>query len=260
MAAVGHGAAEPLAQPAPDVRVRLLRLRRGRVPPGADRPDRLVGDDESGGARRQAIEAVLDLPIEHRERFVPLALLERLADADDRRQAAGDRRGHLAVDDRIGFAEQPPPLGVADDHVLAPASLSIGGHLAGERAFALPVDVLRGDADVRAACGSRHGLDRGERRRDDDLDAGDVLHQCCSSFAKTTASLTVLNIFQLPAMRGVLMLMCAGQAGTVGRAIQPLLPIQPFQPILPCPSAPRRPAASGRREIRATRRRRSRCA
>src|SRR6188508_1195581 len=39
VALVGRAAAEPLAQPLPDVRVRLLRLDRRRGPAGADRPD-----------------------------------------------------------------------------------------------------------------------------------------------------------------------------------------------------------------------------
>ena len=49
---VGGVAAEPLPQPLADVRVRLAGLRRGRVPPGADRPDRLVGDDQRGRPAR----------------------------------------------------------------------------------------------------------------------------------------------------------------------------------------------------------------
>src|SRR5262249_59894244 len=43
------------------------------------------------------------------ERLVALALLERLADADDRRQLGGDCRERLAVHDCVGLAEQPPP-------------------------------------------------------------------------------------------------------------------------------------------------------
>ena len=112
-------AAEPLPQPLPDVRVRLAGLRRRRGAPGADGPHRLVRDDERGDLLGgELIQPVLDLAIEHGERLVALALLERLADADDRRQPGADRRQRLAVDDRVGLAEQPPPLGVADDHVL----------------------------------------------------------------------------------------------------------------------------------------------
>ena len=82
----------------------------------------------------------------------------------------------LAIDDRVGLAEQTAPLGVADDHVLGAGFLDHRRRdLAGERALALPVEILRGDADVRVARGFGHGVDRRERRRDDDLDVGDVL-------------------------------------------------------------------------------------
>ena len=43
----------------------------------------------------QPIEPDLDLPIEHVERLVALALIERLADADDRRQSGRERRDAL---------------------------------------------------------------------------------------------------------------------------------------------------------------------
>ena len=44
----------------------------------------------------QAVEPVLDLPVEHRQRLLGLALLERLADADDRRERGAERRHELA--------------------------------------------------------------------------------------------------------------------------------------------------------------------
>ena len=60
----------------------------------------------------------------------------------------------------------------------APASLIIGAaDLAGERALALPVQILRGDADVLFARRLGRRVQRRERRRDDDLDVLDVLHQ-----------------------------------------------------------------------------------
>ena len=167
---------------------------------------------------------------------------------------------------RVGLAEEPPALRVADDHVLGAGLLDHRRrHLAGERALALPVDVLRRHADVRVARGLGHGVHGRERRRDDDLDVGDVLDEGRSSFTNTTASCTVLNIFQLPAMNGV-RIKASGRMGLVGRvgsvrrdAIHPAAwPAR--MPRLTSPSAPRRPAACGRRETRATRRRRSRCA
>ncbi len=65
----------------------------------------------------QAVEAGANLAIEHGERLAPLALSERLADADDRREPGRDRRARLAVDPLVGVAEQPAPLGVPDDDV-----------------------------------------------------------------------------------------------------------------------------------------------
>ena len=90
----------------------------------------------------------------------------------------------------------------------APASLSIAGaDLAGERALRAP---SAGSApatptfELRAA--SATGMQRGERRRDDDLDVVDVLDQRCGiPSTNATASWTVLYIFQLPAMNGVRM-------------------------------------------------------
>ena len=50
-------------------------------------------------------------------------------------------------------------------------------HLAGECALALPVKILRGHEDVAAAKRVRRGTNGRKRRRDDDLDVGDVLDQ-----------------------------------------------------------------------------------
>ena len=114
-------------------------------------------------------------PVRDRERFLALPFLERLADADDRREPRADRRQRLAVDDRVALPEQPPPLGMADDHVLRAGFLDHGRrHLARERALALPVEVLRRDADVRVARRVRERMHRGERRREDHLDVGDM--------------------------------------------------------------------------------------
>src|SRR6188768_470429 len=52
VALIGGVAAEPLPDPRADVRVRLAGLRRSRVAPRPDRPDRLVGDDERGNLIR----------------------------------------------------------------------------------------------------------------------------------------------------------------------------------------------------------------
>ena len=112
-------------------------------------------------------------------RLVAIALVERFADADDRHEAGGERRVRLLVDGVVGLAEQRAALGVADDHV---ARAGLAHHrradLAGERALALPVHVLRGRRRSRClARGFSRGRERRERRRDRDVDAAHVLDQ-----------------------------------------------------------------------------------
>ena len=78
---------------------------------------------------------------------------------------AANAATRLAVHGRVGLAEQRAALGVADDHVLgAGLAHHRRADLAGERAFALPVQVLRGDrrrcvlrAASAAACSAVNG-------------------------------------------------------------------------------------------------------
>src|SRR4029453_7090535 len=66
VAAVGRWRAEPAAQAAADVGVRFGRLFRRRVAAGADRPHRLIRDDERVDLiAGQAIESIFDLSIEN---------------------------------------------------------------------------------------------------------------------------------------------------------------------------------------------------
>src|SRR4029079_13398513 len=84
----------------------------------------------------------------------------------------------LPVHALVGIAEQRAPLGVADDHVLGTGLLDHRpGDLARERAVTLPVEVLRGHADVGVPRRLGRCVHRRERRRDDDLDVLHVLHQ-----------------------------------------------------------------------------------
>src|SRR5690554_2051738 len=89
--AVG-GANAALAQARPDEGVHLLRRLRRGGPPGADRPDGLVGDDdaigrERGHDRRERV----DLAPDHRLGLPRFPLLEGLPDAGDHADLVGKR-------------------------------------------------------------------------------------------------------------------------------------------------------------------------
>jgi hypothetical protein len=106
----------------------------------------------------------------------------------------------------------------------APASFSIArADLAGERALALPVQVLAGDADVERVRRVGRG-ERREGRRDDDLDVVHVLRQLANSLMNATASRTVLYIFQFAAMNGVLHVSLSG-----ARDARQLAPSEEFE-------------------------------
>src|SRR5205823_5423325 len=96
--------------------------------------------------------------VEHRERLAALAFLERLADADNRRELRAKHRADLAVHERIGLVKIAPPLGVADDYVLGACFLQHRrGDLARERALTLPMNILPCQSTPLhpAACGRR---------------------------------------------------------------------------------------------------------
>ena len=101
-----------------------------------------------------------------------LALLERFADANNRPQNFLVRRVHLAIHDLIRLAKQRAPLAVTEHDV---ADEQIAQHrradLAGERAGAFPMHVLRADLDVlRLGDELAHFRDGGEWRHDHHLD------------------------------------------------------------------------------------------
>ena len=87
---------------------------------GADRPDRLVGDDDA--ARRASASGSRPCegarPAGRRttsSASAGLAIGEHLADAQDGPQAARPRRGRASADQLVGLAEVAAPLGVAED-------------------------------------------------------------------------------------------------------------------------------------------------
>ena len=97
------------------------------------------------------------------------ALLQRLADAQDRREPAAARGGELRRHLRVGLAVELAPLRMADDRVAA-AELREHRrrHFAGVRALRVLADVLRapGDRGCRAAASQpARGTDRADTPR-----------------------------------------------------------------------------------------------
>ena len=131
----------------------LLRLQRRGDLAGTDRPDGLVGDNDLFDvSRREAGQRAANLRGDDGVGAATLALLERFADADDRRETGDQRRLRLGVDDRVGLAEERAAFGVAEDHILA-AQINEHrrGHFAGEGAARLVVHVLAAEGDARGA-------------------------------------------------------------------------------------------------------------
>ena len=154
---IGRRAIALRDQPA-DERACLVGLLWRRGAAGADRPDRLVGDDH---AREVGVvdlgEVGRDLALEHRLDLVAVALGLGLATAQERQQVGREQRGDLARERLVGLAEQLAALGVADDRA---SGAEVGEHrdrdLAGEGAGLLGVNVLSEGLDpASAGCGRR---------------------------------------------------------------------------------------------------------
>jgi len=86
----------------------------------------------------------------------------------------------------------------------APASTSIGAESSPVNAPSRSSTRSARDADVRVPRGFGHRVNRGERRRDDDLHIADVLHHAAQLLGEEHRFCTVLNIFQFPAINGIL--------------------------------------------------------
>ena len=99
-------------------RHRLLRLLgRGRDA-GADGPDGLVGDGDVGQLGGVDLgEVGVELAAHLALRLAGLALLERLAAAEDGPQAGVERRADLLGQVGVVLVVVLPALGVAEDHV-----------------------------------------------------------------------------------------------------------------------------------------------
>ena len=120
----------------------------------ADRPHRLVGDDDP--AVRRTVERVAELGDRARGGFGRLDVLV-LADAQHRPEAVAQRGGGLGAHDLVGLAEEPAALGVSDlDHAHTDLGELRRADLTGEGAEILGRGILRSDDGVR----SRERLER----------------------------------------------------------------------------------------------------
>ena len=141
--------------------------------PGADGPDRLIGDDDVAQARAvELLEALLHLVAQLALGVAGLALVLGLADAEDRLQAGVERGRDLLRQRAVGLVVVLAALGVAEHDAV---DVELGEHrrrdLAREGAGGRLVHVLRVDLDARAARGVDDGLQVGERHADGDVDA-----------------------------------------------------------------------------------------
>src|SRR5262245_13881435 len=170
-----HIDAVDLAHRLPDQRDHLSGVRRLGVAARADRPDRLVRDHDVGGVLRPDAaqghahlrgHAILGRP--------HVALLQGLADAQDRRHAVGEHRSHFLVHGLVRVAEHRAALGMPNHDVGDLERLEHRGRdLAGERPLVLPVDVLGAEAVGEAVAVDQrlHAPQGGEGRAHHDLDA-----------------------------------------------------------------------------------------
>ena len=163
----------PRGEPVADELVRLGDVGRGRREPGADRPDRLVGDHEVCAGRAVRQRAV-ELAAEHVERLAAFPLGARLADADDGRQ---NRRATRPAPWRAPRRRFPCGRSAARNgrrsRPWRPASASISAEMS-------PVNAPEGSAwqswppiaILRAARLGGKGRDQGRRRADHQVGLG----------------------------------------------------------------------------------------
>src|SRR5436190_1172101 len=148
-------------QPAANRPVDLRGVLRRGVSSRADRPHGLIRNRHARLAVALA-QRDLELPRHDLQHVPGLALLERLTDAEHRLQVGRERRSDFFFGVGVRLAEDVTTLGVADQSESGAALFgerSGGG--SGERAFGLPMEVLRSDRDVAVTRDSlRDRLDR----------------------------------------------------------------------------------------------------
>src|SRR5580704_6843517 len=149
------------AKPLADEAVHVENIVLGRRHAGADRPDRLIGDDE---IRKPIRQRAVELRAHDRLGLAGIAFGARLADTDDGEEAGAARRQRLGAHHGIGLAVIVPALGMADDDGAGAGIFEhFGGDIARIGAGRLGVAVLAADGDARTA--RRLGKARHQRSR-----------------------------------------------------------------------------------------------
>jgi peptidyl-prolyl cis-trans isomerase D len=145
----------------------LCDIARGGGAAGADRPDRLIGNNQLGlGA--QLGDRAGELGRDSLDMAPRRALLLALADAHNRLQPGGKRGLGLGLDDGIALALVGAPLGMADDRqARAGFEQHRGRDIAGMGTGGICVAILRADGEAAGACDGE--ADQGERRANGDI-------------------------------------------------------------------------------------------
>lgn len=147
---LGRLAADLLGQPHADGGVHLLRLLRAGDLAGANGPDGLVGNDDLAPVRYLLGDGA-ELGRDDVDGLLGLALLERLAAAEDDADAAVQGRLGLAADEAVRLLQDDAALAVAQQRPGDVGVLELAdGDFAREGAVGLVEDVLRGDFEAWA--------------------------------------------------------------------------------------------------------------
>ena len=117
----------------------------------------------------------MDLLLDDMQRRSGFAVVQGLADAHDRHEPATKRGRDLLAHMGVGLAEMLPPLAVPDDDPTAARVDEHGrAYFAREGAGVFPIQVLPGELDAALVAFVRACGERGERRRDHEIDVGQL--------------------------------------------------------------------------------------
>ena len=159
-----------------DEHVRVLRLVGRGVLPGADGPDRFVGNNGFLHlADRQSGQTLAQLRPHHQFRPARFALRQCFAHANDRLERSGVRGQRLLRDQLVSLLLILTPFRVAENDVPHRKFLEhTGSDFARVSAEIVLTHVLRAEADIGVENGLGNITQRGKRRADDDIDFLDV--------------------------------------------------------------------------------------